>query len=146
MHPDFQILGSSSLGNCALLRTSESKILIDAGFSGKRIQALLEAKGESLDQIHAVFLTHEHSDHAQGIRGLSRRPDLPIFANRDTADAVQAKLSKRPNWQVLKPEPLFTFAILKFAPLPYPMMLTIQSAMPSVGATRRRAHRKVSPG
>lgn len=109
MHPDFQILGSSSLGNCALLRTSESKILIDAGFSGKRIQALLEANGESLDQIHAVFLTHEHSDHAQGIRGLSRRPDLPIFANRDTADAVQAKLSKRPNWQVFETGTTFHF-------------------------------------
>ncbi|CAI8285325.1 MAG: Putative metallo-hydrolase YycJ [Opitutia bacterium UBA7350] len=102
MPVNFQILGSSSLGNCALLKTAGSKILIDAGFSGKRIQIMLEAIGESLDQINAVFLTHEHSDHSQGIRGLSSRPDLPIFANRDTADAVQAKLTKRPNWQVFE--------------------------------------------
>ncbi|MGB0184801.1 MAG: MBL fold metallo-hydrolase, partial [Opitutales bacterium] len=113
MHPDFQILGSSSLGNCALLRTPESKILIDAGFSGKRIEAKLESLGESIDQIQAVFLTHEHSDHALGIRGLSRRPDLPIFANRDTADAVQAKLSKRPNWQVFETGTTFHFRDLE---------------------------------
>ncbi len=113
MHPDFQILGSSSLGNCALLRTPESKILIDAGFSGKRIEAKLESLGESIDQIQAVFLTHEHSDHAQGIRGLSRRPDLPVFANRDTADAVQAKLSKRPNWQVFETGTTFHFRDLE---------------------------------
>jgi phosphoribosyl 1,2-cyclic phosphodiesterase len=113
MHPNFQILGSSSLGNCALLRTGSSKILIDAGFSGKRIEAKLESIGESLDAIQAVFLTHEHSDHAQGIRGLSRRPDLPIFANRDTADAVQAKLTKRANWQVFETGTTFHFRDLE---------------------------------
>ncbi len=113
MHPDFQILGSSSTGNCALLRTGSSKILIDAGFSGKRIQAKLESIGESIEAIQAVFLTHEHSDHAQGIRGLSRRPDLPIFANRDTADAVQAKLTKRANWQVFETGTTFNFRDLE---------------------------------
>lgn len=113
MSADFQILGSSSLGNCALLRTPESKILIDAGFSGKRIQAMLESIGESLDQINAVFLTHEHSDHAQGIRGLSHRPDLPIFANRDTADAVQSKLTKRPNWKIFETGTTFHFRDLE---------------------------------
>jgi phosphoribosyl 1,2-cyclic phosphodiesterase len=113
MHLEFQILGSSSLGNCALLRTGASKILIDAGFSGKRIQGKLEPLGESIDSIQAVFLTHEHSDHAQGIRGLSRRADLPVFANRDTADAVQAKLTKRVNWQIFETGTTFHFRDLE---------------------------------
>jgi len=95
MSTDFQILGSSSNGNCSLLSTGNSKILIDAGFSGKRIGLMLEAIGESLDSIDAVFLTHEHSDHSQGIRGLARRADLPVFANRDTADAIQGKLVQK---------------------------------------------------
>lgn len=109
MSTDFQILGSSSNGNCSLLRTGNSKILIDAGFSGKRIVQMLEAVGESLDTIDAVFLTHEHSDHAQGIRGLTRRTDLPVFANRDTADAVQAKLVRRVNWQIFQTGSGFQF-------------------------------------
>jgi len=109
MSSDFQILGSSSSGNCALLRTGNTKILIDAGFSAKRIGLLLEGLGESLDSIDAVFLTHEHSDHAQGIRGLARRANLPVFANRDTAEAIQTKLSKRPNWQLFETGTTFQF-------------------------------------
>ena len=113
MFADFQILGSSSSGNCALLRTGNSKVLIDAGFSGKRICGMLESAGESIDSIDAVFLTHEHSDHSQGIRGLSKRQDLPVYANRDTADAVQAKLSKRANWQIFQTGTHFHFRDLE---------------------------------
>ncbi|MFP4070084.1 MAG: MBL fold metallo-hydrolase [Verrucomicrobiota bacterium] len=102
MRVDFQILGSSSSGNAALLRTGNSTVLIDAGFSGRRIELMLNEIGESLASIDAVFLTHEHHDHAQGLRGLSKRPDLPVFANRDTADAVQAKLRRRANWQLFQ--------------------------------------------
>ena len=113
MSANFQILGSSSNGNCALLRTGHSKVLIDAGFSGKRICRLLKDVSAPIDTIDAVFLTHEHSDHAQGIRGLSRRANLPVFANRDTADAVQAKLNRRPNWQIFETGTSFRFRDLK---------------------------------
>ena len=113
MSVEFQILGSSSGGNCALLQTGQTKVLVDVGFSAKRIAYLLEAVGESLDTIDAVFLTHEHSDHAQGIRGLARRADLPVFANRDTADAVQAKATKPVNWKVFQTGTDFTFRDLK---------------------------------
>ena len=113
MSVEFQILGSSSGGNCALLQTGHTKVLVDVGFSAKRIACLLEAVGESLDTIDAVFLTHEHCDHAQGIRGLARRADLPVFANRDTADAVQAKATKPINWKVFQTGTDFTFRDLK---------------------------------
>ncbi len=109
----FQILGSSSAGNCGLLKTGNTSILIDAGFSARRIGALLEAAGESLDSIDAVFLTHEHNDHAQGLRGLARRADLPVFANHDTADAVQARLRLRPNWQIFQTGATFRFRDLE---------------------------------
>lgn len=100
MSVNFKILGSSSSGNCALLQTAHTKVLVDAGFSARRIGQMLEDVGESIDSIDAVFLTHEHSDHAQGLRGLAKRADLPVYANRDTADAVQAKYCrKRVNWQ-----------------------------------------------
>jgi len=109
MRVDFRILGSSSNGNAALLRTGSSTVLIDAGFSCKRIGLMLEALGESLETLDAVFLTHEHHDHAQGLRGLTKRADLPVFANRDTADAVQAKLRRRANWKIFETGHEFTF-------------------------------------
>lgn len=114
MSVNFRILGSSSSGNCALLQTAHTKVLLDAGFSAKRIGEMLEAAGESIDAIDAVFLTHEHSDHAQGLRGLAKRADLPVFANRDTADAVQAKYCrKRVNWQHFQTGTVFTYRDLK---------------------------------
>jgi phosphoribosyl 1,2-cyclic phosphodiesterase len=105
----FKILGSSSNGNAAFLNTGYSKILIDAGFSGKKIREKLEAIGESIDSLDAVFLTHEHSDHSVGIRGLSQRKDLPIFANQDTADALQTKLKKSIYWKIFQTGSEFRF-------------------------------------
>lgn len=113
MSAHFQILGSSSGGNCALLQTAHTKILLDAGFTAKRIGHLLEECGESIDSIDAVFLTHEHSDHAQGLRGLSKRADLPVFANQDTADAVQAKLCRPIRWKIFQTGTQFEFRDFK---------------------------------
>ena len=109
MSLEFQILASSSSGNCALLDTGHSKILIDVGISAKRIGKLLKEIGKSIDVIDAVFLTHEHSDHAEGVRGLSQRDNLPFFANRDTAEAVQAKLTRTVNWQLFQTGSDFSF-------------------------------------
>jgi len=109
MSAKFKILGSSSSGNCALLSTGHTKVLVDVGFSAKRICELLALAGETLHSIDAVFLTHEHQDHAQGIRGLAKHSELPVFANRDTAEAVQAKLRKRPNWQIFETGTGFSF-------------------------------------
>jgi phosphoribosyl 1,2-cyclic phosphodiesterase len=109
MSVEFQVLGSSSGGNCALLKTGHTQVLIDAGFSARRISLLLEAVGESLDAIDAVFLTHEHSDHAQGIRGLAKRADLPVFANRNTAEAVQDKLTQQVCWKIFQNGTEFIF-------------------------------------
>ncbi|MGB0743220.1 MAG: MBL fold metallo-hydrolase [Opitutales bacterium] len=114
MSVNFRILGSSSSGNCALLQTAHTNVLLDAGFSARRIGQMLEEIGESLDSIDAVFLTHEHSDHAQGLRGLAKRADLPVFANRDTADAVQAKYCrKRVNWQLFQTGTAFEYRDLQ---------------------------------
>lgn len=108
----FKILGSSSRGNCALLITENCRVLIDAGFSGKRIGEMLEEAGESIDALDAVFLTHEHSDHISGIRGLTRYNNLPVFANRATAQAVQRPLKRKLDWRLFE-----TGATLRFRDL-----------------------------
>ncbi len=94
----FRILGSSSSGNCALLVTDRCKVLIDAGFSGRRIQQMLAQVGESVESLDAVLVTHEHGDHAMGLRGLSRHESIAFYANRDTAEAIQGKLTRKANW------------------------------------------------
>src|SRR5271167_2495899 len=96
----FCILGSGSSGNSALIVTEGSRILVDAGFSARRLEALLKGAGESIERIDAVFVTHEHGDHSSGIESLKKFPHLKFFANSATARAVQKELSWSPTWKI----------------------------------------------
>ncbi len=109
----FCILGSGSSGNSALLITEGTRVLVDAGFSARKLGTLLAAVGESLDRIDAVFLTHEHGDHCAGIDGLKKFPHIRIFANAATARAVQSGLGHRPEWQIFQTGARFRFRDLE---------------------------------
>lgn len=104
-----QILGSSSSGNCALVETSRTRILLDAGFSGRKIESLLGMAGYSIRDIEAVFLTHEHSDHASGMRGLSRHEHLHFYANYSTAQVLQSRLPRAVSWKIFETDGTFRF-------------------------------------
>lgn len=80
----FCSLSSGSSGNCQYIETDNIKILIDGGFSGKKIESLLSSIGVSAGELDGIFVTHEHIDHVRGVGVLSRRYDLPIFANANT--------------------------------------------------------------
>ena len=80
----FVTLSSGSSGNCTFIDHRGVKILVDAGFSGKKIEGLMEMVGEKASELDAIFLTHEHNDHIQGAGVLSKRYDIPIFANAGT--------------------------------------------------------------
>ncbi len=77
-------IASGSNGNCTYLGTDDTHILIDAGLSGRAILDGLKSIQVSGDMLTALFVTHEHSDHIQGIGVLSRRFDLPIYATERT--------------------------------------------------------------
>lgn len=109
----FQILGSGSAGNCAVLHTAGTRVLIDAGFAQRKLRQLLHDAGESLEQIEAVFLTHEHGDHAAGIEGLKKFPHVRVFANAATARAVQAKVGHPVAWQIFETGSRFHFKDLE---------------------------------
>lgn len=114
------ILGSSSSGNAALLETAEARVLIDAGLSARRMATLLKAADIDLKSIDAVFLTHEHGDHTAGLRGLSKQPGLPVFANRDTGTAVQCKLPRRLAWKTFQTGAQFRFRDLSISSFAIP--------------------------
>lgn len=116
----FQILASSSNGNCTFLSTPNTKILIDVGFTGKKIEVLLQSIGQSIDTIDAIFLTHEHGDHSAGVKGLSRSSHLQFFANRDTAHSLQSKISRPINWNLFETGTTFQFKDLEITSFSIP--------------------------
>jgi phosphoribosyl 1,2-cyclic phosphodiesterase len=105
----FCILGSGSSGNSALIITEGARILVDAGFSARKLEQLLAATGESLARIDAVFVTHEHGDHSAGIAGLKKYQGVKIFANEATAGAIQEHLDFRPDWGIFETGARFRF-------------------------------------
>lgn len=109
----FQILGSSSSGNCALLVSPQCRILIDAGFSALKIKKSLGDLGLSLRDIDAVFFTHEHTDHCAGMRGLAGENHLSFFANRATAGEIDRRSGKKIPWQFFETGDAFPFCDLR---------------------------------
>lgn len=116
----FQILASSSSGNVSFLSTPQTKILIDVGFSGKKIEEMLKAIGEDIENIDAVFLTHEHSDHCTGVKGLARNQELHFFANRDTANAIQSKMTRKVFWHLFETGKTFQYKDLEITTFSIP--------------------------
>lgn len=80
----FSVLGSGSKGNCLFIESGSTAILVDGGFSGKEIAARLALIDRDISCLRAIFVTHEHHDHVQGVGVMSRRCRIPVFANAGT--------------------------------------------------------------
>lgn len=88
------VLASGSRGNATYLSDGHSTILIDAGLSGVEIQRRMAAKGLDPSSLSAILVSHEHSDHIQGVGVLSRRFGLPVYINDGTRKASGTALGK----------------------------------------------------
>jgi phosphoribosyl 1,2-cyclic phosphodiesterase len=107
------ILGSSSAGNAALLVTPQCRVLIDAGFSARRLKSMLAAVGQKLENLDAVFLTHEHGDHTSGLRGLSKIPGLLFFTTRATREFLAPNLPPAMLWKIFESGSSFLYKDLR---------------------------------
>ncbi len=78
------VLGSGSTGNAVLIATEKTKVLVDAGLSAKQILERFVAVGEDPATLDAVLITHEHSDHAGGLRVLLKSINCPVYISEAT--------------------------------------------------------------
>ena len=83
----FTVLGSGSTGNAVLISSDTTNVLVDAGLSSREIQRRLSAVGLTCDDIHAVIVTHEHSDHVGGLRVLLNSLRCPVYISELTEEA-----------------------------------------------------------
>lgn len=90
----FCSLYSGSSGNSMFIASDKTKILIDAGLPGKKIDIALKEINQEPKDLSGIFITHEHSDHVKGVGVLSRKYDIPIYANADTWSAMESNIGK----------------------------------------------------
>ena len=81
------VLGSGSTGNAVLIVAGTTRVLVDAGLSAKEIARRLALMGEDVQRLDAVLVTHEHGDHAGGLRVLLGSVDCPVYMSAQTLDA-----------------------------------------------------------
>ena len=80
----YSILASGSTGNCFYIETPQKRLLIDAGLTGKKVTSLLAEINRKPEDLDAILVTHEHSDHIKGVGVLARKYHLDIYANEQT--------------------------------------------------------------
>ena len=90
----FCSLYSGSSGNSLFVSSNNTNILIDAGVSAKKITEALTSINIDINNIDAILVTHEHSDHIQGLSILSKKYNIPVYANTLTWAAMPNQKEK----------------------------------------------------
>ena len=82
------VLASGSGGNVCVVESGATRVLVDAGLSGREIERRMKARGLSAESVAAIFVTHEHQDHCSGALSFSTRFGCPIYATAGTAESL----------------------------------------------------------
>lgn len=119
---NFCSLYSGSSGNSLFVESENTKILVDAGVSAKKIECALANLEINPSFLDGILITHEHSDHVQGLGTLAKKYDLPVFVNQKTLDAMpkQKEKIKKENIKIIKTEEKFEIGDLKIKPFSIP--------------------------
>ncbi len=83
----FTVLGSGSTGNSVLITTENTRVLVDAGLSARQVLLRLAEVGEDFEKLDGILITHEHTDHAGGLRVLLNTVECPVYLSDETRDA-----------------------------------------------------------
>ncbi len=131
-------LASGSRGNCIYMGTQHARLLIDAGISTKNIKERLAQIGVDIESLDAILISHEHTDHIQGLKVLSARYSIPILANADTAKAIATACDECPEFKIFTTGESFEFKDCEIHPFKVQ-----HDAVDPVGFTITADHRKV---
>ena len=126
-------LASGSKGNATYYESEQCKILIDAGLSYRSLKQRLAEIDVEIDQLDAIFITHEHSDHIRALDQLVKQHNIPIIANSDTAKMIQEVMEEHPRFKLFTTGETFQFEDLIVHPFSIqhdtldPVAFTIES-------------------
>lgn len=134
-------LGSGSRGNAFLIETEDTRLLIDAGFSGTELARRLDMLGVDPESIHGVVVTHEHRDHTAGIGVGARRWGWPLYVSDRTLRACRPLLRGEE-----RIEPMKAGRALRIGSLEVHPALTCHDAADPVAVTVTDARTRLKVG
>ncbi|MDQ2078307.1 MBL fold metallo-hydrolase [Marinimicrobium sp. ABcell2] len=114
----FASLGSGSRGNATLVAWDSGALLVDCGFSIRETVARLARLAMTPDQLTAILVTHEHSDHIKGVAPLARRYQLPVYMTPGTYHARD--LGELPDLRLIHGYTSFALEGLRVTPVAVP--------------------------
>ena len=91
---NFYSLFSGSSGNSLFIKSENTKLLVDVGVSSKKVENALLDLNIAPNEIDGILITHEHTDHIQGLGTFAKKFDIPVFANKKTFDAMPKQTDK----------------------------------------------------
>ncbi len=86
------MLASGSRGNSIYVSDEKTSVLVDAGLSGVEIKRRMESRDLRVNDLDAIIVSHEHSDHIQGVGVLARRYSLPVYISSATFNTAESQL------------------------------------------------------
>lgn len=98
----FCSLYSGSSGNSLFVESENTKLLVDAGVSSKKIETALTNLNVDPSTLNGILITHEHSDHVQGLGTFAKKYDIPVYVNSKTLDAMPKQKEKIPEKNIKK--------------------------------------------
>lgn len=114
----FASLGSGSKGNATLVQHDDSCVMIDCGFSAQEAERRLARLGMSATQLTAIVVTHEHSDHINGVGALARRHSLPVYLSQGTQ--LSGRLGEGVDVRIIRSQQSFHVGALELQPVMVP--------------------------
>jgi len=116
----FASLGSGSQGNSLIVDGGETKLLLDCGFSMRLALEKLARLEISVEDITAILVTHEHSDHVAGVFRLASRYAIPVYLSHGTHAAAPRGRQPLPECRLIDSHTSFSIDGLEVYPYPVP--------------------------
>jgi len=116
----FASLGSGSRGNALLVEAGTTRLLLDCGFGPREVAAKLGRLGLAPEDLTAILVTHEHSDHISGAFSLAARYRIPLWMTHGTLAAASRGSGEGPPVSILDSHHPFVLDGLEVHPFPVP--------------------------
>ena len=116
----FTVLASGSTGNAIVVTTPTARVLVDAGFSARRLGERLRQAGIEPSSLSAILLSHAHGDHTQGLETFCRQHGTPVICNRATQRVLADGLRTPPLWRLVETGARFRIDELDVTTFPVP--------------------------